>query len=304
VSAADATLLRGVASTVTRFAGQDRYTTAQLINDRFAAAPTEPTMLLTTGSDFPDALSGAVHASLRGIPMYLSTRECSSTVAPMLQGEASQRGITRVVGLGSASTISGPALSLGPCARTLQEQIGATFGTFAARSYSGSGDRVIDLGTSVRAAQLRASMPVGPLNQVAGLDADRRVVAMPLSISGAYAGTTLLAADRPERPVRFLQVLSEGAWSLDVRDLTTAPVLSGSASGSGDAVYISDGSARSLAATHPGATYFAVRQLTEAGEKLTPISSCCSGFDGTAPLQAGPSAINVLAESPWTVTLR
>mgnify|MGYP003887026633 CR=1 FL=1 len=176
VSAADAQGLRGAgAASVTRFAGQDRYTTARIINDAFAATPAEPTMLLTTGSNFPDALSGAVHASLRGVPMYLTTGTCNTAIADMLRGEATQRGITRVIGLGTATTISNASLSLGPCPRTLADEVGDAYGRFAARSYSGSGDRVIDLGAGIPFAQIRASMPSTGMNQIGALDAKVRL---------------------------------------------------------------------------------------------------------------------------------
>ncbi len=305
VSAADAQLLRGAgAASVTRYAGQDRYATARVINDAFSATPAEPTMLLTTGSNFPDALSGAVHAASRGIPMYLTTGSCTAGIAQMLRDEAAQRSITRIIGLGSATSISDSALALGPCAQTLSQQIGAAFGTFPTRSFSGTGAQTIDLGTSIPYAQLVARMPASGVNQVSALAADRQVVAMPLSITGAYSGTTLLASDSASRPARFLQVQSSGAWTLELRDLTSAPVLTGSASGSGDAVYLYGGAARTLATTHSGSSYFGVRQVTAAGANLTPISSCCVAGSPTAQLQAGPAVLNVLGEAPWTVTLR
>lgn len=305
VSAADAQLLRGAGATsVTRYAGQDRHATARVINDAFSASPAEPTMLLTTGSNFPDALSGAVHAASRGIPMYLTSGSCDAGISQMLREEAAQRGITRIVGLGSAASISDGALSLGPCASTLQQQIGAAFGTFAPRTLSGTGSQTIDLGTPIAYAQLRASMPSSAVNQVSALDAGQQMVAMPLSITGAYSGTTLLATDSASRPARFLEVQSSGAWTIELRDLTSAPVLTGTASGSGDAVYLYGGAARTLAATHSGTSYFGVRELTGSGAKLTPISSCCTAASPTMQLHAGPSVLNVLGEAPWTVALR
>lgn len=304
VSAADAQGIAARAASVARYAGSDRYATARIINDAFAARPAEPTMLLTTGGNFPDALSGAVHAALRGVPMYLTTGTCNTDVARMLQGEAAQRGITRIVGLGGPSTISAPSLSLGPCPLTLPEQIGAALGTFSPRSYSGTGDRVIDLGAAIPFAQVRASMSASGINQLSALDAGRQVVSMPLSITGAYAGTTLLASDARARPARYLEVRSDGAWTIDLRDLTSAPVLSGSASGSGDAVYLYGGGAATLAASRGGTGYFGVHELSGTGELRTPISTSGTAYSGSGQLRAGPSVVSVLGDSPWTVALR
>lgn len=304
VSAVDADGIGARAASVARYAGGDRYATARIINDAFAATPAEPTMLLTTGGNFPDALSGAVHAALRGVPMYLTTGTCNAGVARMLQGEAAQRSITRIVGLGGPTTINASALSLGPCPLTLQDRIGAAFGTFSARSYSGTGDQVIDLGVAVPAAQVRATMSASGMNQISALAADRQVVSMPLSVSDAYAGTTLLASDSASRPARYLDVRSAGAWTIQVRDLTSAPVLTGSASGSGDAVYLYGGGAATLAASHGGDGFFGVQELSTSGEQRLPISSFGAPYSGSVQLQAGPSVVSVLGGSPWTVALR
>lgn len=306
VSAADAQGLRDAgAASVTRFAGQDRYTTARIINDAFAATPAEPTMLLTTGSNFPDALSGAVHASLRGVPMYLTTGTCNTAIADMLRGEAAQRGISRVIGLGTATTISNASLSLGPCPRTLADEVGDAYGRFAARSYSGSGDRVIDLGAGIPFAQIRASMPSTGMNQIGALDAGQQLVDLPLSFTGAYAGTSLLAVDSRDTPARFLEVTSDGSWTLQVSDLTSAPVLTGTASGSTDAVYLYGGVARTVEASGSGASFFGVREVAGAyATQAWPFSACCEPFTTTGQLRAGPSVLGVMAVDPWTLRFR
>lgn len=56
-------------ATITRFAGQDRYETASLINAKFAANPA--TIYLASGENYPDALSGTVLASQNGDPILL-----------------------------------------------------------------------------------------------------------------------------------------------------------------------------------------------------------------------------------------
>lgn len=305
VSAADAQRLRGVgAASVDRFGGADRFATARIINDRFATTAAGGTMLLTTGANFPDALSGAVHAAVRGVPMYLTTPACSAPIAQMLREEAAQRGVTRVVGLGDTNSISQGALSLGPCALTLQEQIGQAYGTFTARSYSGSGDRVIDLGQGIPYAQVRFTMSASGVNSITAIDANGRVVDSPVSVTGAHSGAGLLATPDRNRPARYLEVYSQGAWTIEVRDLSSAPVLSSIVEATDDAVLLYGGGARGVQATHAANGYFGVRQLHSGGRLTSPIDGWMAGTSSSGQLQAGPSVLDVLGDGSWSLTLR
>ena len=56
-------------ATITRFAGQDRFATASLAYDQFAASP--QTIYLASGLDYPDALSGSFLAGQNGDPILL-----------------------------------------------------------------------------------------------------------------------------------------------------------------------------------------------------------------------------------------
>lgn len=305
VSATDAQGLRGAgAASVDRFGGADRFATARVINDRFATTAAAGSMLLTTGSNFPDALSGAVHAAVRGVPMYLTTGTCSASVSQMLREEAAQRGVTRVIGLGTASAVSDGALSLGPCALSLQEQVGQAYGTFAARSYSGSGERVIDLGQGIPFAQVRFTMSGSGVNNITAVDANRGVVDSPVSVTGAHSGAGLLATPDRNRPARYLEVYSTGTWTIEVRDLTSAPVLSSSVSGTDDGIFLYGGGARGVQATHPANTYFGVRQLHSGGRLSWPIDGWMTGSSSSGQLQAGPSVIDVLGDGSWSLSLR
>lgn len=305
VSAADETGIRSSgARSVTRYAGDSRYTTARAINDAFAQYPTEPTMLLATGKNFPDALAGAVHAAIRGIPMYLTPDACNAQIVSMLSAEATERGISQVIGLGSGATVSDHALSLQPCPRTLPELIGDEYGRFSARTFSGTGDRVIDLGMGIAYGQIRATMPADDINQITALDAGRDMVDLPLSFWGSYSGTSLLATYSEDSPARYLEVKSRGSWTIEVRDLTSAPVLSSSASGTTDTVYLYGGSARTIEGSHRGEGLFEVRELYGDGWMGWPISNCCDAYTGAGSVHAGPSVIAVTAEAPWSVTLR
>lgn len=305
VSAYDAQGLQGLGATaVERYAGDSRYTTARIINDAFSSSPAEPTMLLATGKNFPDALAGAVHAAARGIPMYLTPNACNAQLSTMLRGEAEQRGIGTVIGLGSAATVSDQSLSLEDCPVTLQATIAEQYGTFAPQQHSGTGSRLIDLGSrGIPYAQLRATMSSGGINRVSVLDADRQLLDEPIAYQGAYSGTALLAAFH-EQPARYLSVETTGSWSLRLTDLSTAPVLGTPLSGDRDAVFIYGGPARTVRATHGGGL-FAVIELFDRGTLYrVPFDHCCEPLDATAAMGAGPAVVAVMSDSPWRLTVQ
>lgn len=59
---------------VTRYAGSDRYGTNQSINR--SLVPTAAQVFVATGSDFPDALTGAALSGARTAPLYLTRKNC------------------------------------------------------------------------------------------------------------------------------------------------------------------------------------------------------------------------------------
>lgn len=304
VSARDA---RGIAAAgaieVERYAGPNRYRTAATINDAFATEAGDGAMLLATGQNFPDALSGAVLSAQSGMPMFLSPKACHRDITPMLQDEASERGVQRVVGLGTASSLSDLALRLGPCPVSLPEQIGDEFGRFSMLGYSGSGDRVIALPRGIPYARITAQFAADDYNAIEALDAARELVDLPLAYWGTYRGTTLMATWDASNPVRYLEVQSDGPWIVELRDLTGAPVLSSTARGTGDEVYIYGGPARTVAATYSGSDVFEVREV-RTDYPDSPFSHYGSPYSGSASLRSGPSALGVMSDAPWSLTLR
>ncbi|KQV06038.1 cell wall-binding repeat-containing protein [Leifsonia sp. Root112D2] len=64
----------GTISSVTRYAGVDRYDTNQLVNR--ALLPTASQAFLAGGADFPDALTGSVLSGVRAAPLYLTPQTC------------------------------------------------------------------------------------------------------------------------------------------------------------------------------------------------------------------------------------
>lgn len=76
VSAGIESQLRTLGYTVARQGGSDRYATAVAINQANFSGGSARTAFLSTGADFPDALSGAALAGALGAPLYLTAPTC------------------------------------------------------------------------------------------------------------------------------------------------------------------------------------------------------------------------------------
>lgn len=317
VSAYDEQVLRwsGTAE-VFRYAGANRYETAQKINDTFNASPADRTMLLATGENFPDALSGAVLAALRGIPLYLTPKACHAEISQMLRDEANERSIGSVIGLGSASSISDRALSLGPCPTptppttytALQNEMGQRYGMFVPRQFSGTGGQVIDLGSEVYAGQITATHAGSSEFAVTALAADFSEITEPIWSWGRYDGTAILDGTwsyGDEYMTRYLQVTADGPWFLRLDDLRRVPEFSGAASGTGDRAYLYGGASAVLRAQHTGDSYFSVhhRWFDPEWEYQEYLINSSGAYSGNVPLQAGRGWIQVSADGAWSLSL-
>ncbi|MGC5078050.1 cell wall-binding repeat-containing protein [Agrococcus sp. DT81.2] len=282
---------------VDRIAGRDRYETARMINDAWGASST-PEMLLATGENFPDALAGAALAAASGAPMYLTPNGCHAAITPTLRAEASRLGVQAVVGLGSAATVSDGALRLGPCATTLQQQIGQVYGTFATQRHTGRGSRVIDLGREIPYAQVVAQLSSSSFTGIHALDRDQQHVDSIAWGHRTYSGTSLVMP-HGSAVARYLRVESDGAWTIEVRDLTSAPVLQGATSGGSDAVLLYAGPAAPVSSTNGGSgRAFSAQELHGYWQYALPF-----GLDArtSGTLHQGPSVIGIRATQPWTL---
>ncbi|MDR7232897.1 cell wall-binding repeat-containing protein [Agrococcus sp. BE272] len=306
VSAADALGLERVgAASVARFAGRDRYDTAREINAAWSDEQS-PVMLLATGQDFPDALAGAALSAMSNAPMFLTPNGCHAAITPMLRDRADQLGVEAVVGLGSSATVSDAALRLEPCTTSLRQQIAQVYGAFPAQQHSGTGPRVIDLGRSISYAQVIARIEGSGSVFIHALDRDRGHLD---TIGGGWApyrGTSLLAPYGGPSPARYLRVEAQGSWTLEVRDLTNAPVLSGSATGSSDAVLLRMGPEATLTVSSGGSTRTTgIRQLYGYWQSQEPFA-VGTQFPSSAPIAGGLSVIGVRAmtDSSWALSVR
>jgi putative cell wall-binding protein len=95
---------------VRRLAGADRFATAVAVNQD--AFPSASTVLLATGRDFPDALTGAAWAGNQGLPLLESEAGC---VPASSLGGLATLGAEHVIALGGTSALYPSVDSLSQC---------------------------------------------------------------------------------------------------------------------------------------------------------------------------------------------
>ncbi|MGM1030802.1 MAG: cell wall-binding repeat-containing protein [Actinomycetota bacterium] len=155
------TLLAGTGRAVTRFPGADRYETAVQINRAFTGAGSGGQLVLTSGTDFPDGLVGAVYAGLRGESLYLTDPRCatSGSVATEQRRIAS----TGRMVLGGVGTVSPVAAELVPCA-TLNASVDDLFQRInTERANAGQRPLVMDACLSRMAGGWASQMAAGSM---------------------------------------------------------------------------------------------------------------------------------------------
>jgi putative cell wall-binding protein len=95
---------------ITRLWGNDRYSASQNINGQAFTSATS--LYLATGSNFPDALSGAAVAGARGAPLYVVPGTC---VPQRVIDDITSRGVQDVTLLGGTASLSPAVETLTVC---------------------------------------------------------------------------------------------------------------------------------------------------------------------------------------------
>jgi hypothetical protein len=115
---------------------------------------------------------------------------------------------------------------------------------------------------------------------------------------GVYTGTTEYGSSSMGDGTT-LQITADGNWSLTIAPVSAAPGLA--ASGAGDGVFLYDGSAGKITATHDGSSNFALIEETREAFTMGLLVNEIGADSGTVPLSSGPSAIVVSADGNWTL---
>lgn len=177
----------------------------------------------------------------------------------------------------------------------------STWGEFEPIVQSGSGDTIINLPAGATGGIVIATHNGSSNFAVSVLDANNGSTGeLLVNTIGAYSGTTAWGISALGEGVK-LQVTADGAWTFDIRPMGAAPALA--SEGTGDAVFVYDGTAAALAAVHTGSSNFVVTQETSEVFNLGLLINEIGAYSGTVPLSAGPSMITVRADGDWTLAV-
>lgn len=182
---------------------------------------------------------------------------------------------------------------------TVQSWADDAFGTFSPVTQTGTGDSLVTIPVGATAGIVTATHDGGSNFSISVLDTSNASTGQLLvNTIGAYAGTTAYGFNSFGNGVT-LQISADGNWSLTIAPLSAAPSLV--ASGAGDGVFLYDGSAGKLTATHDGSSNFAVTEETGKAFNFGLLVNEIGAYTGTVPLSAGPSVITVSADANWTL---
>ena len=175
-----------------------------------------------------------------------------------------------------------------------------TYGSFAPLTQQGAGDSIVELPGAIGLVTASHSGSSNFAIQV--LDATNESTGdLLVNTIGAYSGHTAYGLTSFTEGAR-LQITADGAWSLTIAPLSSAPELA--PSGAGDAVFLYSGDAGALAATHEGQRNFTVIEHNDEMFSMGLLVNEIGPYSGTVPLSAGPSVIAVTADGNWTLAVQ
>lgn len=202
----------------------------------------------------------------------------------------------------NAAPVEAPAEAPKPETPTVNSWADDTFGTFAPVTATGSGDDIVTLPAGATAGIVTATHSGSRNFSLSILDSSNASTGeLLVNTIGDYSGTTVYGLHSFGEGTT-IKVTADGDWKLTIAPIAAAPALA--SSGSGDAVYLYDGDAAKLAASHDGERNFVVMEETGEAFNLGLLVNEIGAYSGTVPLSAGPSVISVQADGNWTLTVK
>jgi hypothetical protein len=175
-------------------------------------------------------------------------------------------------------------------------------GTFQPVTVSGTGPQVIPLPPGAQAGIVAMSHPTGGEFTVTSGTADAHPGADLLVDSpGPYEGVAPFGLDQGSSPPATLLVKADGAWTLTVEPLASAPAADYPLDGTGDRVYLTGETAPVLTAVHHGGQLFEVRKLAGDIPPEVDVFEPEGEFTGTVPLTGGYGLLVVSAHGAWEI---
>ena len=189
-----------------------------------------------------------------------------------------------------------------PAVETASSWATAQWGDFAPVSQSGTGDTLITLPEGASGGIVTATHNGQRNFAIAVLDASNGSTGeLLVNTIGTYSGTTAWGVNALSEGAR-LQVTADGDWTITLSPMGSAPVVT--ESGTGDGVFLYDGDAAALTATHDGSRNFVIIEETSDAFSIGLLVNEIGTYSGTVPLSAGPSVLTVTADGNWTLAIK
>lgn len=174
------------------------------------------------------------------------------------------------------------------------------FGEFEPVEESGAGDSVISLPGEADGGIVTAEHSGGGNFALTVLDAANQSTGeLLVNTIGQYSGATAWGVSALGDG-ETIQVTADGAWTVTIQPFSTAEPMP--ESGSGDGVFLYEGGAGTLQVTHSGQSNFVVREETDQLFNLGLLINEIGAYEGSVPMQEGPSLIMVEADGSWTLS--
>jgi hypothetical protein len=175
------------------------------------------------------------------------------------------------------------------------------YGSFATWKRTGTGDDLLTLPKSIKAAIVVAKTDGQSNFIVETLDSRNHMEDLLVNEIGTYSGTRVFGLETKSK-ARRLQISADGAWSVTLKPIASAPSLLSSKSG--DGVYLFNKRAGALKIRHSGSSNFVVVQHTGGRFGWNLLVNEIGNYKGTVPTEGGPSVVEIEADGDWTTSFR
>lgn len=168
----------------------------------------------------------------------------------------------------------------------------SSYSPWASRTFSGTGDDVIDIGEFTNPAILTFSCPSCASNTAVKTDGQESLL---VNAIGSYSGSHFINIHDNSMTTR-ITITAEGAWNMSIADITTAPSLT---SGRGDTALYLAATATKARITNQGEGNFVVQVYSLSGSGGLAVNEIGS-YQGTVAFDA-PALVQVISEGAWSI---
>lgn len=173
------------------------------------------------------------------------------------------------------------------------------YGTFTSVTFEGTGDDVVTLPAGVTYAVLEATHNGSRNFIVQSLDPANEMAELLVNTIGGYDGVVALGFSVFGDPADKLQIQADGNWAITLSPISSASPLP--SSGSGDGVFLYEGTAPVWNLSHDGSRNFIVVEHSSDAFSMGLLVNEIGAYEGTVTGSAGPSVIVIQADGNWTI---